>query len=102
MKSGSSYLTDPPSTQAAHQISQDIYQGDYNAHGQRNGKGHLKIADGTIYEGTFNNGVICGIGKLTEGTSGDVYEGEFFEGKKHGLGKETYKASGDTYEGEYS
>ena len=53
--------------------------------------------DGSVYEGTFKDGLQDGIGKATYPT-GDIYEGGFAKGKRQGPGKLTYK-TGEISEG---
>ncbi|MDR2778075.1 MAG: hypothetical protein LBB13_01025 [Rickettsiales bacterium] len=59
-----------------------------------------EFANGDIYEGEFNDdGKREGIGKCFY-SDGDVYEGEWLNDRKDGKGKQIY-ANGDIYEGEW-
>jgi hypothetical protein len=40
------------------------YLGEWNANGEREGKGHLVLCDGTRYDGTFLQGLFSGLGVL--------------------------------------
>lgn len=40
------------------------YIGDWNHKGQKHGLGHLLLADGTRYDGSFNNGLCSGLGVM--------------------------------------
>ncbi|GAX18055.1 hypothetical protein FisN_25Hh029 [Fistulifera solaris] len=104
-----------------------IYQGDYNAKGERHGYGTITWTNGDVYKGSFvqnqrhghgilvfaspdaekpDNGEYVGDWKENlmhgEGTrrypNGDVYVGYYEQGKRHGHG-EFYYANGDTYSG---
>lgn len=89
---------------------QTLYYGQYQL-GKRQGLGILLDSrEGYMYEGTFDNDVICGhgcmvtkdqdhfIGNFNDGEphgecqlkhdDGYCYQGEWFEGQKHGFGKE--------------
>ena len=59
----------------------------------------IKMSDGSIFEGNFDNGQINGEGVAIY-PNGDRYEGFFKNGKREGSGKITYK-SGVTYEGQW-
>ena len=61
--------------------------------------GRMKLLDGTLYEGCFQDDVFHGRGKMTlpEGIS---VEGEFEKGKTPRKGRIIYK-NGDLYEGEF-
>ena len=45
---------------------------------ERTGKGKMTLANGTVYEGDFVDGMFTGKGKLTW-ANGDVYEGVFVD-----------------------
>ena len=74
-------------------------EGEVNAQGQREGRGTMVYADGSMYEGQWLAGRYHGQGKMTQAT-GNVYEGEWVEGKMQGHGKYSF-AGGDVYEGEF-
>jgi hypothetical protein len=67
------------------------------------GKGRIKYADGTSYEGDFKNNVIEGFGTLIG--INHKYEGSWRAGKMHGGGKSYWYSEQEelqeTYEGEY-
>ncbi|MBA3722004.1 MAG: hypothetical protein H0W88_06350 [Parachlamydiaceae bacterium] len=48
------------------------------------GKGKIKLKNGTVHEGIFKDGLLHGIGQSTE--EGLFYDGFFVEGKLHGKG----------------
>lgn len=54
------------------------------------GFGTYVFADGSKYQGRFDNGIPNGKGKMTL-SNGDRYEGEFYRGKMHGEGKYFFK-----------
>lgn len=64
------------------------------------GKGILKKADGTVYDGEFDMGSCTGIASITYKT-GDKYEGEVDGGKRHGFGTYTVR-DGATYSGYFT
>jgi hypothetical protein len=67
--------------------------------GKRSGQGRLeRVADESVYEGQFVDGVFHGQGRLK--APGYAYEGGFAFGMKNGHGKEVF-ASGEQYEGEF-
>jgi hypothetical protein len=62
-------------------------------------KGLVKLAAGSVYEGTLVNGKYDGYGTYRS-DNGETYEGEYKAGRRHGFG--TYRwPSGDYYEGRY-
>ncbi|XP_067264917.1 alsin isoform X4 [Chanodichthys erythropterus] len=78
-----------------------LYEGRWLS-GKPHGKGILKWPDGTVYCGTFKNGLEDGFGDYmmpnTTLNKFDRYQGHWKEGKMHGFG--TYwHASGEVYEG---
>ena len=75
------------------------YKGEWNGEGQRNGTGVLRLNDGTIYMGTFENGLFHGIGVI-QFADGSRYEGEFHQGKFNGLGSFT-RCDRMKYDGEF-
>jgi hypothetical protein len=58
------------------------------------------MADGSYYEGEFDNGEINGHGFKYFAASRNAYSGEFCAGEIHGQGVMRY-ADGATYEGEW-
>ncbi len=64
------------------------------------GKGILKKADGTVYDGSFENGVCSGKAQITY-KSGDVYTGELVDGEREGFGTYT-SPDGSEYIGGFS
>ena len=76
-----------------------VYEGEYNAAGKREGYGTARYADGEVYEGQWKGGKKEGRGTY-RAANGDVYEGEYKGGEPEGRGTYRY-ASGDVYEGEY-
>lgn len=66
----------------------------------RSGYGVLEFPNGTVYEGSYLNGLFEGQGKLRF-PDGSSYEGEWKEGKSHGFGKITC-LDGYSYEGEWA
>jgi hypothetical protein len=66
--------------------------------GKKEGKGILKEANGTVYEGDFHKNEKVGQGKYIY--KDKAYEGPFLGGKFHGTGTLRY-GNGDLYEGEF-
>lgn len=85
----------------AHLISlpDDVYVGERNLAGQREGRGTLKLANGSVYEGEWVADAYEGRGRYTD-ARGDAYEGEFKAGVMSGHGLYCF-ANGDVYEGAY-
>lgn len=54
----------------------DVYEGSWNKEGKKHGIGNLKFADGSIYEGKFEDGFFSGVGTLIY-ADGSKYEGNF-------------------------
>ncbi|KAH8061469.1 translation initiation factor IF-2 [Aureococcus anophagefferens] len=63
------------------------------------GKGVLKLPDGTTYKGAFVDGAMHGRGVLR--ANGATYKGAFAANMFHGKGKLTFP-SGDTYSGAFA
>lgn len=59
------------------------------------------MADGSYYEGQFENGEIRGYGFRFWANSGNKYAGQFYNGEMHGRGVMEYK-DGAVYEGDWS
>lgn len=66
------------------------------AKGKLHGKGTIKFADGTYYQGSVNMDKYHGYGVYKD--SNGVYKGNFVNGLKHGKGHMTY-TSGNQYSG---
>jgi hypothetical protein len=95
----------------------NTYEGEFNGHGEfvdavtgeeydgiwkdnrRHGEGVLKLADGTIFRGHFENHKRNGHGQYTS-TDGNRYDGEWQDNQIHGKGIMTY-ANGDVYSGDF-
>lgn len=77
----------------------DVYDGEWNNDGRKNGIGHLSLVDGTKYTGQFQNGFCHGHG-VARFPDGSVYEGEFENGKYGGFGAFT-RNDGMRYEGRF-
>lgn len=75
------------------------YVGEWSPDGRRSGMGHLVFADGTRYDGNFDDGLCDGLGVLAF-PDGAKYEGEFMHGWFHGCGT-FWRADGTKYEGEF-
>lgn len=101
-------------------LRENMYRGQLNADGKREGYGKITYFGGDAYEGywendkphgeglytwkmggkylgTFVKNAISGFGQRVY-SSGNLYKGEFVSGKKHGKGEMFYK-NGDHYEG---
>ena len=76
-----------------------MYEGEYNAAGQREGHGTLRFASGNVYEGELKADKQEGHG-TERYASGNVYEGQWKAGKKEGRGMYRF-ASGNVYDGEW-
>ena len=77
-----------------------VYNGEYNAAGQREGRGTFSRVDkNDVYEGEFKANKMDGHGACRY-ADGNVYEGEFKANKMHGHGTFKY-ADGDVYDGEF-
>ena len=81
------------------EFASDVYEGGYNAAGQREGWGTMRYATGDVYEGEWKAGEREGKG-IFRHADGSVYEGVFKAGEREGKG--IYRdADGDVYEGEF-
>eukprot|EP00904_Undaria_pinnatifida_P008783 jgi/Undpi1/5034/HiC_scaffold_19.g08386.m1 len=76
----------------------DCYVGGWEAD-RRHGKGILRWANGSRYEGYWKAGAIEGKGVFQYG-GGDCYRGEFHASKKHGRGVYVW-ANGNSYTGDF-
>jgi hypothetical protein len=76
------------------------YAGEYNAAGQREGRGTYTFANGNVYEGEWKAGKKEGRGTYTY-ADGAVYEGEYKAGEMEGRGTYTY-ADGRAETGRYA
>uniref|UniRef100_A0A3Q0KQ76 Phosphatidylinositol-4-phosphate 5-kinase related n=1 Tax=Schistosoma mansoni TaxID=6183 RepID=A0A3Q0KQ76_SCHMA len=64
------------------------------------GTGRFSMKDGSIYEGSFIDGEICGSGRRFYAISKNEYIGHFMFGERHGYGLMKY-GNGSTYEGDW-
>ena len=79
--------------------SGDVYEGEL-LRLRRSGQGVVRMADGTVLEGTFAEDELNGSGRI-QFSNGDEYDGELRDGLFDGYG--TYRwASGAVYMGYYS
>ncbi|OMJ75132.1 hypothetical protein SteCoe_25790 [Stentor coeruleus] len=76
-----------------------IYYGKLNDIGDPEGKGIMFYSDGSIIEGMWNKGMMCGYGRRIS-PKADVYIGEWLNWKMHGNGKMLY-SNNNSYEGEW-
>ena len=76
------------------------YEGNFN-NGEYNGFGVYKWQNDKFYEGDWKEGKMHGRGKLSY-TNGDWYEGSFYKGKKHGKGIFKWAKDGSYYDGEWN
>ncbi|XP_049340539.1 alsin isoform X1 [Astyanax mexicanus] len=107
--SGSQRVEPPISRTATHTFTKEgrlkdaTYIGRWLS-GKPNGKGTLKWPDGTIYCGTFKNGLEDGFGDYMMPNKTfnkyDRYKGHWKEGRMHGFGTFWY-ATGEVYEGSF-
>lgn len=63
-------------------------------------EGTITEADGTVYEGTFRDNQLFGMGKMRS-PDGTVHEGEFQNGRMHGKGSAKNASGERIYEGDY-
>ena len=75
----------------------NVYTGARDPNGYRNGQGSFKFADGSAYNGDWQQGLRHGIGEFTY-KDGSVYKGQWIHDLKHGMGKFTY-TNGDVVVG---
>ena len=80
--------------------NKEIYEGEVDLDGMRDGRGTCIYSDNRMYEGMWRNGWEHGQGLLTGTHNETVYEGGFQDGRISGSGKYHYK-NGDTYEGQW-
>ena len=67
------------------------------------------MANGSTYEGLWDEGLPHGLGKMALTTNGEIYEGEFVKGKRYGKGKlimstsqgMSFNSQGQHYEGDF-
>jgi hypothetical protein len=76
------------------------YKGEYNAAGEKQGKGRLVDGIGSVYEGQWAYNYPHGRGTQFY-ANGDVYEGMFKEGRPNGRGKHSY-SNGSYYAGDFT
>ncbi|CAD7951841.1 unnamed protein product [Amoebophrya sp. A25] len=79
--------------------NQVIYEGQFNALGQKHGQGRLRWPDGRCYEGPFHNDEFCGEATMVW-QDGRKYEGQYEKGKKHGEGS-FFWPDGRSYVGQW-
>eukprot|EP01012_Entosiphon_sulcatum_P022082 TRINITY_DN2699_c0_g1_i1.p1 TRINITY_DN2699_c0_g1~~TRINITY_DN2699_c0_g1_i1.p1 ORF type:complete len:197 (+),score=16.21 TRINITY_DN2699_c0_g1_i1:171-761(+) len=79
--------------------NRDEYVGDMTKDGLRHGKGTMRYANGTVYDGEWKEDKWEGQGKYI-GTEYS-YEGEFSDNSFHGFGRMFWFRSRDSYEGEF-
>ena len=75
------------------------YIGHVNARGQRHGEGFLLGEKGMCYEGTWEDGLMSGVG-VKQFPSGDRYEGNHIAGQRSGWGYYLFQC-GDKYTGQW-
>uniref|UniRef100_A0A7S1UNY1 Uncharacterized protein n=1 Tax=Grammatophora oceanica TaxID=210454 RepID=A0A7S1UNY1_9STRA len=75
------------------------YTGWVNSKNIPNGRGCLRVDNGDVYEGEWNNGIRHGLGVYTW-YEGDLYTGPWLDGRRHGHGTFVY-SDGRLYDGEY-
>ena len=83
----------------------DVYEGDLleTPNGPvREGQGTLQRADGAVYEGSWQGGLMHGEGQLKYGETDrlDAYGGQFHKGMRHGVGTLTW-SDGRKYTGQW-
>lgn len=78
--------------------SRGTYSGELNHLGRPNGRGIMAFNDGSIYEGDWNNSVMCGQGTCTFSDGVTEYSGEWKNGSPDGKGCFLY-SNGDRYDG---
>ncbi len=76
-----------------------FYEGSFDQ-GMPHGLGCLIGSDGTLYEGLFYRGELEGQGRMQR-VDGSFYEGPFEKGLPNGVGRFTY-SNGDVYIGQFS
>jgi len=78
---------------------QGRYEGDYRA-GKRQGQGQFKYSDGRVFTGAFSDNKRHGQGTLRY-PNGDIYSGSWVQGRKDGPGTYVY-ADGSQLVGEWA
>lgn len=73
--------------------SKELYEGQYNKRGRRHGQGKATFTNGSVYDGSWQDGIMHGQGSFSY-KSGNVYEGAWKKGIRHGRGK-LFLANGD-------
>ena len=81
------------------EAAQGEYEGEYNAAGEREGRGVMRYADGNFYDGEWKAGLFEGRGVMRF-ASGNVYDGEYKADKREGRGVYRY-ADGNVESGFY-
>jgi len=81
------------------EVPKGEYEGEYNAAGEREGRGVMRFANGNVYDGEWKAGKREGRGVMRF-ADGEVYDGEWKAGLPEGRGVYRY-ADDDVYEGEF-
>ena len=81
------------------EVQKGEYEGEYNAAGEREGRGVERYADGNVYDGEFKAGMKDGRG-VYRYADGDVYDGEYKADEREGRGVYRY-ADGEVESGFY-
>ena len=93
------YVTTITSAMNRSELEEAVYEGEYSADGQPEGRGTSRAKSGDVYTGEFKASKFHGRGCMRF-ASGDSYEGEWMSMKRHGQGAYRY-ANGDLMEGEW-
>lgn len=80
-------------------INDDVYEGEVNIEGLKEGWGMYIYSTNEKYEGFWQNNKTHGYGRYFF-RGGEYYEGDWYEGRKEGLGILKFNG-GDIYEGEF-
>ena len=75
------------------------YNGEFNEHGQ-NGTGSFTFEDGSVYNGSFLNGLANGEGEYSDAEGKTIYKGSFSNGAFNGQGV-YFSPEGWSYEGSF-
>ena len=62
-----------------------VYQGELNEAGHRHGKGNVTYSNGTVYVGSWENGLMHGKGMVRH-IDNSWYQGDWKEGRIEGAG----------------
>jgi len=77
-----------------------IYEGEFDADGQRHGFGLCLFENGIIYEGSWAQGKMCGKGFVLNAYGELVYQGELSDNMFNGRGTHLFP-NGDRFDGEF-